>query len=197
MMLLHTLQEEVALLIDEGGWVFLSLIALAFGIAFALLSLWQAMARPEGSGLDSTEWLRLLHDRKGSGEVREKLARHLDHFTDKQRKLDEIGEQLFSKPVRRFPFAFILISAAPLIGLLGTVSGMFTTFRGMSLSSAATPLDIISDGISEALITTQTGLMIGVPTYIVCGLLKSRHENLVLQFQRIQSQLLQPSRHGA
>ncbi len=83
-----------------------------------------------------------------------------------------------------------MIGAAPLVGLLGTVSGMFTTFHGMSTASASAPVDVISAGISQALITTQTGLVIGVPTYIVCAWLKSRYENLVLRFRQLESQLL-------
>ena len=84
-----------------------------------------------------------------------------------------------------------MIGAAPLLGLLGTVSGMFTTFGGMATTSANAPIDVISDGIAEALITTETGLVVAIPTLIVCTLLKSRFDGLVMRFQRLQSQLLQ------
>jgi biopolymer transport protein ExbB len=86
-----------------------------------------------------------------------------------------------------------MIGAAPLLGLLGTVSGMFKTFGGMATSSVNAPIDVISAGISEALITTETGLVIGVPTLIVCTLLKSRYDDLVLRYRRLESQLLQAS----
>ena len=46
--------------------------------------------------------------------------------------------------------------------LLGTVSGMLVTFSGLATSSAAQPIDKISVGISEALITTQAGLLIAM-----------------------------------
>jgi biopolymer transport protein ExbB/TolQ len=57
--------------------------------------------------------------------------------------------------------------------------------------AASAPIDVISDGISEALITTQTGLIIGVPTFIVCAWLKSRYDELLLHFQKLESRLLQ------
>ncbi|MDF1823977.1 MAG: MotA/TolQ/ExbB proton channel family protein [Verrucomicrobiales bacterium] len=182
---------ELNLLIEEGGWVFLALIALAFGIAFALLSIWNASRLPEAPVLGAKEWRKLLHSHQELPRTRERLASSLKSAPDPSRRLQEIGQELFAKTERRLPFAFILISAAPLIGLLGTVSGMFKTFRGMSETIAASPVDVISEGISEALITTQTGLIIGVPTYIICAFLKSRHEELILNFRRLESQLLQ------
>tara|TARA_R110002096_G_scaffold4493_16_gene20910 strand:- start:7466 stop:7885 length:420 start_codon:yes stop_codon:yes gene_type:complete len=80
---------------------------------------------------------------------------------------------------RRIEFCFVLIGAAPLIGLLGTVAGMLKTFSGLARSgSGSAPIDAISGGISEALITTQTGLIIAVPTLILCTVLNHRHRNL-------------------
>ena len=119
------------------------------------------------------------------------LSENVSLSSDPGRHLQEIGQRLFSRPERRFPFAFVMISVAPLIGLLGTVSGMFKTFGGMASNVAISPIDVISGGISEALITTQTGLVIGVPTFIVCAWLKSRHDALVIRFRRLESQLLQ------
>ncbi|MDF1656739.1 MAG: MotA/TolQ/ExbB proton channel family protein [Verrucomicrobiales bacterium] len=81
--------------------------------------------------------------------------------------------------LRRIDFCFVLIGAAPLVGLLGTVSGMLATFSGLAVSSGAAPVETISDGISKALITTQTGLVIAIPTFIVCTLLKRRQQNLI------------------
>lgn len=185
--------QEIGLLIEEGGWVFVALILLAFGIAFALLSIWNASRFPSAPVLAPQDWLRLLRAKAGNetAPVRARLEESLRKSPDPSRRLQEIGQHLFAKIERRLPFTFILISAAPLIGLLGTVSGMFTTFSGMAGNSLASPLEVISDGISEALITTQTGLIIGVPTYIVCAFLKSRHEELLLNFRRLESQLLQ------
>ncbi|MDC0259384.1 MotA/TolQ/ExbB proton channel family protein [Verrucomicrobiales bacterium] len=188
--------NEIQLLIEEGGWVFIALIALAGGIAFALLSIWNATRLPDAPILKSNEWLNLLTSAgKAPAPDCERLTRILEKCPDPSLRLQEIGQQLFAKTERRIPFAFILISAAPLIGLLGTVSGMFTTFRGMAGTIAASPIDVISDGISEALITTQTGLIIGVPTFMVCAFLKSRHEELALNFRRLESQLLQKATH--
>ncbi len=184
---------DIQALVHEGGWVFVSLLILAFAIAFALLSLWSSMRLPDAPVISSREWLSLLKQSPESDRLKKKLIDRLPATADRSRQLQEIAQRLFARQERRFPFAFILISSAPLIGLLGTVSGMFTTFHGMSSSSAGAPIDVISRGISEALITTQTGLVIGVPTYIVCAWLKSHYDELVLHYSQLESQLLQTS----
>lgn len=63
---------------------------------------------------------------------------------------------------RRLRYLKVLTSVAPLMGLLGTVAGMLKTFRGLSDSGLSVTENMVAVGISEALITTQTGLSIGV-----------------------------------
>lgn len=183
--------DEVRTLSQEGGWVFWSLIALAFGICFALVSLWHAMQFPGAPILKSREWLRLLRGKPGDEDLLDRLKENISETDSATGQLEEIEKSLFSIPERRFPFAFVMIGVAPLIGLLGTVTGMCTTFNGMSSSSGNAPIDVISRGISEALITTQTGLVIGVPTFIACSLLKSRHDHLVMSFRKLEARLMQ------
>ncbi len=68
--------------------------------------------------------------------------------------------------------AFISISAAasPLLGLLGTVSGIITTFGVLSVSGSSDPKSL-SVGISEALVTTEFGLMVAIPALIFHAIL--------------------------
>ena len=57
----------------------------------------------------------------------------------------------------------VCVTTAPLIGLLGTVTGMLTTFGGLARGgSSDQTMSIISKGISEALITTETGLILAL-----------------------------------
>ena len=56
----------------------------------------------------------------------------------------------------------VLTSVAPLLGLLGTIAGMLKTFRGLSSRGISLTEDLVAVGISEALVTTQLGLSIGV-----------------------------------
>ncbi len=193
----HAFFSELKTMSSEGGWVLWSLIALAFGIAFALISIFYLLRFPNPPYLRSTEWRKLLHAKKHlPATLLQRLAQGFPKHP-RDRVLSEIEHSLFATLSRRLPFAFVLIGAAPLVGLLGTVSGMFTTFRGLAHSSATAPIDVISRGISEALVTTQAGLIIAVPSFIVCLLLNSYFEHLRSGFQRVRSALVQSELEAA
>jgi biopolymer transport protein ExbB len=63
---------------------------------------------------------------------------------------------------RRLVVLKALVAAAPLLGLLGTVRGMIVTFLALGSRGTAS-MDVLSTGISEALITTQVGLAVALP----------------------------------
>ena len=72
----------------------------------------------------------------------------------------------------------ILLSALPLLGLLGTITGLLTTFRAMADSDELNQ-SFVSSGIAEALITTQLGLIMVIPGLLLCSLLRRRYRELV------------------
>ena len=65
-----------------------------------------------------------------------------------------------------------LISALPLLGLVGTINGMIDTFTVMAHDSTADTQTLMSGGIADALITTQLGLITSVPGLLICGYLR-------------------------
>jgi len=78
---------------------------------------------------------------------------------------------------------------APLMGLLGTVLGMIKVFNVIKTLGVG-QAQSLSGGISEALITTATGLMIGIPALIFYNYLSSRSENLILDIEKYTILLL-------
>ncbi|BET68081.1 hypothetical protein ASA1KI_29990 [Opitutales bacterium ASA1] len=69
---------------------------------------------------------------------------------------------------RYLPFLAITAAAAPLLGLLGTVVGMIRTFALITVFGTGDPR-ALSSGISEALVTTELGLMVAIPTLVLHG----------------------------
>ncbi|RZA05465.1 MAG: MotA/TolQ/ExbB proton channel family protein, partial [Moraxellaceae bacterium] len=61
-------------------------------------------------------------------------------------------------------------AVAPLLGLLGTVSGMINTFKMMTIFGSG-DVSTVSGGISEALITTELGLIVAVPSLVISAIL--------------------------
>jgi len=83
---------------------------------------------------------------------------------------------------------------APLLGLLGTVIGMIEVFDVISLEGV-TRTASLSSGISEALITTVTGLSIGIFALVFYNYFTNKTENLVVEIEHYSTKLLQKLQH--
>ncbi len=75
-----------------------------------------------------------------------------------------------------------IANLTPLLGLLGTVSGMIKTFNVISLQGVGNPA-LLAGGISEALITTATGLCVAIPTLVCYQILKDKAEALIFEME--------------
>lgn len=91
--------------------------------------------------------------------------------------LDAIRLRQEFNAMRYIGTILILAAVAPLLGLLGTVTGMISTFDVISQFGTGNARALAS-GISEALVTTQSGLIVAVPGLILGGLLFRRAEKL-------------------
>ncbi len=94
-----------------------------------------------------------------------------------RKTLETIRLHLGAQASRFIPTIFILSAIAPLLGLLGTVSGMISTFDVISQFGTGNARALAS-GISEALVTTQSGLVVAVPGMLLGGVLYRRAEKL-------------------
>jgi len=72
----------------------------------------------------------------------------------------------------------LLAAVAPLLGLLGTVTGMIATFQSISLFGTGDP-KLMANGISQALVTTMLGLCVAIPLLFLHSLVASRSRMLV------------------
>ena len=93
---------------------------------------------------------------------------------------------------KRLTAIAITASVAPLLGLLGTVSGMIETFRMMTLFGSGNP-EVVSGGISQALITTELGLVVAIPALIVHSLLSRKARAYYLSLENFAVLLSQDS----
>jgi biopolymer transport protein ExbB len=123
--------------------------------------------------------------RKGHQSVSEKTWRHwIDHPADRKGPVGELldfvtganslrqsavfFEELRATEIRPFERDLrvmkVCVSSAPLLGLLGTVTGMLATFGALASGSGGEKtMGLVAGGISEALVTTETGLIIALP----------------------------------
>ena len=79
--------------------------------------------------------------------------------------------------------------ASPLLGLLGTVFGMIKMFSSVSLQGLGDP-QVLSHGISEAMLATAEGLCIGIPALVAYNYLSSRADRLIIEVEGHASRML-------
>lgn len=83
----------------------------------------------------------------------------------------------------------VIASVAPMIGLLGTVSGMISAFQTIGRGGMGRP-ELLAGDIGEALITTATGLVIGIPAMIAYFILRNRLNNAMIATAQAGSELI-------
>jgi biopolymer transport protein ExbB len=79
-----------------------------------------------------------------------------------------------------------MIAAAPLLGLLGTVSGMVTTFESLSGHSMEKTMEGLARGISEVLVATESGLMVAIPALMVVHIANGSVRRYMQKMNRIE-----------
>jgi biopolymer transport protein ExbB len=78
----------------------------------------------------------------------------------------------------------VIAGAAPLMGLLGTISGMITLFAAVTHYGTGDP-KFLAGGISEALITAKTGLAIAIPTLFIHDLIRNGKDRLLAELEQL------------
>jgi biopolymer transport protein ExbB len=135
------------------------------------------------------------------GPVARVLGATLTSFDMPKDDLREVAREvaLAEQPVLdgHLPVLATMVTVAPLLGLLGTISGLIKVFRviaGGDIGNAAA----LSGGIAEALITTFTGLCIAIPFLVVYNSLSGRVETLTREIELRVTELLNlQTRNGA
>jgi biopolymer transport protein ExbB len=84
----------------------------------------------------------------------------------------------------------IIVGIGPLLGLLGTVSGLITIFGSVGDLAIATAGPTIAKGISEALITTVAGLVVAIPSMIAHSIYTRRVEGLAVELESVSMDLI-------
>jgi len=172
--------EQASTIWLQGGWAMIPIAVIAL-VMFAMGMHVHLRLRDKrfGSVPEKTwrGWIDNPTERKGTiGEL-------LDRVTD-GRTLEEAGalfrhlRETETQPMERdLRVMRICVSAAPLVGLLGTVTGMLATFQALATGSGGEKtMALVAEGISEALITTETGLVIALPGLFMQYQLARKHE---------------------
>lgn len=163
-----------------GGYLMIPLAILAFLMYYAIFELWVYFNRNDYQRLDPNHWEHWI-ERPGestgpSGDIIRYAQEGVSSESEVRGRVAEIRSTHFTRIAARIRFAAILVGVAPLMGLLGTVIGMLATFSGLANAVGVQTVDVVAGGISEALITTQTGLILAIPGYVFLTSLRKREQ---------------------
>jgi len=164
----------------SGGW---GMIALAldavviFYLGHSIFFRIRAKGYLHVSEKKMKKWIK--HPGTGKGPIGRMIT-----FVMGARTLEEIGiffDELNQTEIAPFDRDLKVmqtcVSIAPLLGLLGTVTGMLATFAALATGSGGDKtMGLVASGISEALITTETGLLIALPGIVFQYKLAREHE---------------------
>lgn len=84
----------------------------------------------------------------------------------------------------------LIAMVSPLLGLLGTVTGMIQSFQELELAQGAANASVLAGGIWQALLTTAAGLVVAIPAAIAAGLFAARIESAAMMIESAVGRLM-------
>src|SRR5262249_4721126 len=102
---------------------------------------------------------------------------------------DAAGREVTSYTTRLRPLA-VIATLGPLLGLLGTVIGMITSFRIMSLQTGIAKPESLAGGIAQALVSTAAGLCVAIPAQIAYFWLRARVDRFGAAVERLYDEVV-------
>lgn len=185
-------------LVRAGGWLMLPIILCSIiAIAIVIERFWTlSPARIAPPRTLAEVWAKLSRDRFDSADLQKLslssplgqiLAAGLVNANAGRAQMTESIEQAASHVVHdmeRYLSSLGTIAAiTPLLGLLGTVFGMIEVFNDI-MTLGTGDASVLAGGISQALITTAAGLLVGIPALMFYRMFLRRVESLVVELER-------------
>jgi len=164
--------------IQQGGWIGYIILGLgAIGLLIALLRF--ITLTVVGRGVAAQQ-------KNTEVSLKNPLGRILSAYSETgsqdvetiSLKLDEAILREIPKIERGIVTLAIIAAITPMLGLLGTVSGMIETFQSITLFGTGDP-KLMSGGISQALVTTELGLAVAIPIMLIHSAISSKSNRLV------------------
>jgi biopolymer transport protein ExbB len=109
-----------------------------------------------------------------------RIGRPLD---DVNKAIENVGGLEIAQLEKGLPWLASAAGGAPMLGFLGTVTGMVRAFYDMASAGNNIDIQLLSSGIYEAMVTTVAGLIVGIAAYFAYNILVSRIENLIFKME--------------
>ena len=182
----------------KGGWLMIVLLILSIMAIYIFGNKWWLIRK--ASKIDKN-FMKDIHDMIHEGKIKsaialcqkydspvarlvekgiERIGRPLQ---DIQTAVENMGNVEIARLEKGLPMLATIAGGAPMIGFLGTVSGMIQAFFRMSTAGNNIDITLLSGGIYEAMVTTVGGLFVGIIAYFGYNFLTSQISNLVFKME--------------
>lgn len=197
-------------LIQQGGWAMYPLGACSLAMFFLIFYSWKETSRKKfyigeqvQAAKEAVSGGDLSKGQNVMAQSKTLLGRALAPAIPKLSNSHEKSENLFVENLEAeensvsqwVTYLNVVASVAPMIGLLGTVSGMISAFQTIGRGGMGRP-ELLAGDIGEALITTATGLVIGIPAMIAYFVLKNRLNTAMIATAQAGTEVIDASEEG-
>lgn len=190
--------EEIRLslweMAKEGGWIMLILaifsVIAVYIFVERFISINQASKKDDNfinmirnymieGKLDEAKNLCKQTDTPISRMIEKGVSRIGKPLNDIQTAIENVGNLEVSKLEKGVALLGMISGAAPMIGFLGTVTGMIRAFYDMSMAGNNIDIELLSAGIYQAMVTTVGGLIVGILAFIFYNIIVAKIDKVV------------------
>lgn len=178
----------------KGGWIMIPIGVLSILAVYIFIERYLAIRRAStidsnfmnrikdyihDGKIDSAMSLCQSHDVPISRMIEKGIGRIGRPLTDIEAAIENVGRQEIFKLEKGLPTLASAAGGAPMLGFLGTVTGMIRAFYNMASAGNNLDIQILSSGIYEAMVTTVAGLIVGIMGYFGYNILVASIEKMV------------------
>lgn len=182
----------------KGGWIMIPLAVLSIVAIYIFIERYLATTRAarEDAGfmmnirnyikegkVDSAIALCRANSTPLARMIEKGLMRLGRPLHDISAAIENVGNLEVAKLEKTVVFLSMTAGAAPMIGFLGTVSGMIRAFYNLSMAGNNLDIALLSSGIYEAMVTTLAGLIVGIIAYICYNIIVARIDKVVFMLE--------------
>ncbi len=182
----------------KGGWIMIPLVLLSFVAVYIFFERYFAIHKAATEDLSFMNKIKeYIHDGKIDSayslcqQVDNPVSRMIEKgisrigrpLQDVNTAIENVGNLEISRLEKGLPTLATVSGGAPMIGFLGTVIGMIKAFFDMANAGNNIDVGLLSSGIYTAMVTTVTGLVVGIIAYFAYNFLVARVEKVVFKLE--------------
>lgn len=200
--------EETQSFLDlaiKGGWVMIPILILSIVAVYIFFERYFAITKAGKTNIDFMNRIKdyIHEDRIEAAQslcqaTESPVARMVEKgiqrigrpLNDINAAIENVGKLEIYKLERGLPTLATVGGAAPMIGFFGTVIGMIQAFYEMSMAGANIDVSNLSGGIYTAMVTTASGLIVGIIAYFAYNVLVARVEKVVFNLEATSTEFM-------